>query len=220
MEPLDLVPRRLVVSVEDLAPLTVAQGSRPARRVNDVREQDSGQHTIHVLGRVERSDLLLRPRERVDVWAGRFAPGRFVRQQDDPRCERTRFAEPHIGDRRLRTEQALPATQDHRVDRDPVLVDQAVVHQRIDQVGAACDQDVPTGLILQLSDFDRDVAAEKDRVLPRELLEAVRDDVLRKGVDPVGEALVTRSRGPERRPDVIGHAPEERGVDGEELLDS
>jgi hypothetical protein len=62
VEPLDLVPRRLVVSIEDLAPIPIPQGSRAARRVDDVREQDGGQHPIHVLSRVERSDLLLRPR--------------------------------------------------------------------------------------------------------------------------------------------------------------
>jgi hypothetical protein len=40
VEPLDLVPRRLVVSIEDPAPIPIPHGSRAARRVDDVREQD------------------------------------------------------------------------------------------------------------------------------------------------------------------------------------
>jgi hypothetical protein len=71
---------------------------------------------------------------------------------------------------------ALATAQDNRVDRDPVLVDQAVVHQRIDQVGAAGDQDVPARLVLQPPDLVCDVAAEERRVLPRKLLETLRDD--------------------------------------------
>jgi hypothetical protein len=45
------------------------------------------------------------------------------------------------------------------------------------------------------------------------------ETTLRKGVDPVGKAVVTRGRRPERRPDLIRHAPEEQRADREELLD-
>ena len=47
-------------------------------------------------------------------------------------------------------EQALPAAEDDREDHQPVLVHEVVLHQRLDELAAAVDQDVAAVGLLQL----------------------------------------------------------------------
>ena len=70
MEPLHLRPDRPIVAVQELPPFAVAQGRGLPGGIHDVGEQDGRQDAIHVLGSIQRADLLLRPRERVHVAAG------------------------------------------------------------------------------------------------------------------------------------------------------
>jgi hypothetical protein len=104
-------------------------------------------------------------------------------------------------------EQVLPAAQDNRVNGDPVLVDEVVPHQRVDEIGAPRCQDVAARLLLQLPDLVDDVATEQRRVLPLHVLQRLRNHILRERIHPVGEALVARRRRPERRPYLVRHAP-------------
>jgi hypothetical protein len=87
-----------------------------------------------------------------------------------------------------------------------------VLHQLGDQVGAAEDEDVATGLSLQCGDLAQHVAGEDDRVLPCDVLQGRRDDVLGDLVHPGRESLVVGSGGPERGPDLERGAAEQQCV--------
>ena len=47
------------------------------------------------------------------------------------------------------------------MDPDPILIDEIVFHQRVHEIAAAVDQDVLTGLLLQLGDFLRDIPLDQ-----------------------------------------------------------
>jgi hypothetical protein len=151
--------------------------------------------------------------------AGWRLPRGLVREQHDPGGEGSRLPQLHVHDPSSLPEQVLPAAQDDRVDRDPVLVDEVVPHQRVDEIGASRCQDVAARLLLQFPDLVEDVAAEQRRVLPLHVLQGLRNHVLRERIDPVGEALVAGRRRPKRRPDLVRHAPQEERVHREDLLD-
>ncbi len=106
-------------------------------------------------------------------------------------------------------EQALAAAQYDGEDHQPQLVDEIVLEQRVNQLGASGDQDHAVDLVLQLLDLLDDVAAEDRRVVPVGLLQRRRDHVLRHRVHLVREAdlvAVVRPRGGEA---LVGHAPEQ-----------
>ena len=57
----DLGPGHLVVAIQDLPPPPVAEGGRTLAGADDVGEQHSRQDAVHVLGCMERADLLIGP---------------------------------------------------------------------------------------------------------------------------------------------------------------
>jgi hypothetical protein len=59
------------------------------------------------------------------------------------------------------SKQPLSAPQDNRIDQQPVLIDQVMLHQRLDKRSAAGDHDVLTGLLLQLGHFFRRITLEQ-----------------------------------------------------------
>src|SRR5207253_10403628 len=79
-------------------------------------------------------------------------------------------------------EQALARSQQDREDHEPQLVHQVLLDQRLNEVGAAGDQDVALVLIPQLAYLVRDVTANDGRVVPLRFVERRRDDVLRHRV--------------------------------------
>ena len=56
-----------------------------------------------------------------------------------------------------RSEQALPAAQDDRIDPQTVLIDEIVAHQCLGEIAASVDLKLPTGLLLQRGDRFRGV---------------------------------------------------------------
>ena len=100
-------------------------------------------------------------------------------------------------------EQALAASQDDRVEEQPILVDQVVAQELVDQVRAAVDHEFAARLRLQLRDLGRHVSRQDRRVVPIRAFEGVGHDVLRDGVHLLGHLEVAAAGGrPERRPDL------------------
>ena len=143
---------------------------------------------------------------------GTSASGR-VREQDDARAERARLDQAQVVRVDPVAEQVLAAAQDDRVDEQPVLVDQVVAQQLVDQVRAAVHQQVAARLRLQRPDLGGHVARDDRRVAPVGPLERVRHDVLRDAVHPVGQfGVAAAGRRPERRPDLPGPAAQQERV--------
>jgi hypothetical protein len=116
-------------------------------------------------------------------------------------------------------EQAFAAPQHHGEHHDPVLVDEVVLDEGVQEVGAAVEHDVASGLLLQLGDLLDGVSAEDDRVLPRRRLQAPGDDVLRDVVHPIGEAFVLWEPSARTWQNLVGHASQEDGLGREDLVD-
>src|SRR5262245_24383551 len=68
-------------------------------------------------------------------------------------------------------EQALPGPEHDREDLQPQLVDEVVLHQRVYELEAGGDDDLPVQLLLQLRDLVRHVAPEHRRVVPDGMFE-------------------------------------------------
>src|SRR6266536_691038 len=116
-------------------------------------------------------------------------------------------------------EEALPAPEHDRMDHEAALVDEAVLQQRAHQLAAAGDQDVLARLLLQLRHLRGDVPADDARVGPLGLVQGRRDDVLGHRVHPVGEADVVGHRRPGLGEALVGQAPQELRVAGEQLVE-
>src|SRR5207249_2080633 len=116
-------------------------------------------------------------------------------------------------------EEALSATQDKRVDEQPEFVDQAGRQQRSYQAGTAVDHDALSRLPFQLRDFGRKIALDQVRIVPCELRQGPRRDVLRHAVEPVREPVGVLPTGPSRREPLIRHTPQEERVRGEGLVE-
>jgi hypothetical protein len=68
-------------------------------------------------------------------------------------------------------EKALSAAQNDGEDHESVFVDEVMLHQCLNEVTAAVDEDVASRLLLQLGDLLRDVAADECGVVPLRLSE-------------------------------------------------
>src|SRR3990172_1408289 len=108
---------------------------------------------------------------------------------------------------------ALAGAEHHREDEQPVLVDQVVLQQRLEQFGAAPSVHGPAGLLPEPPDLGDNVALDQTGIVPRDTLEAARHHVLwprvergRDGVIGVGDL------GPVIGEDVVGLAPEQESV--------
>ena len=82
------------------------------------------------------------------------------------------------------TEEPFAGTDHHGEYPEPVLVDQSVPEQRLDQARAAVDLDLGAILTLQLRHI-LGHAADKDGVAPLHLLQGSRGDVLAGAVELV-----------------------------------
>ena len=137
-----------------------------------------------------------------------------VGEDDDARAERLRVDELQRFPISPFLEEALPAPQDHGMNHERKLVEEAVGQQRPDEGAAAEDRDVLAGLPLELGYLFRDVTLDQGRVLPLEgLFQSRRDDVLGGVVQLVrvrllGAVLVR----PESSELFVGRLSEQHGV--------
>ena len=113
-------------------------------------------------------------------------------------------------------EEPLAAAEEHREDHQPVLVDEAVLDQRVRERGAAGDEDRAAVALLQLRDRCRDVALEQRRVVPVELRQGCRCDVFRHRVHLVRKVAFPRR--PRLGEALVGDAPEQERLGLEYLV--
>jgi hypothetical protein len=106
-------------------------------------------------------------------------------------------------------QQLLPPTADDRRDEQHVLVDEALVDQRLDERRAAPHEHV-LPLAQRADPFD-DVVGDDRRVVPVGVLQRRRHDVLGHRVERVGEE-VARARGPGGGEALVGDPPEQHRV--------
>src|SRR6266511_1942727 len=84
------------------------------------------------------------------------------------------------------SKQTLSAPQHNRIHQEVELIDQVVLHQGADKLATAVDQQVLTGLLLQLGDLFCDVAFQR-RGVPLELVQCPRRHELGQAVHAVGK---------------------------------
>ena len=162
----DLRSRDLVVAVQQPAPGAVAQFRGTAGRIDDVGEQDRGEHPIRVLRGTERVDLFLAPGVLLDVPAGGLLRFRLVDEQDHAAGEGARVHQAQVVGVDLIAEEMLPAAEDDREQHQPILVDEVVLHQVCDELCASIAGDVPAGLALQVRDLLDQVSADEAGIGP------------------------------------------------------
>src|SRR5919197_381013 len=100
------------------------------------------------------------------------------------------------GRRQAVLEKPLPAAEDHRVDHQAVFVYELMPSQGLNQLGAAGNQNVAAGLLLELGHLVDNVAAQDRGVVPVCFLQRTGDDVLRHRIHPLSEADVVLDRAP------------------------
>ena len=132
---------------------------------------------------------------------------RLEREPHGTRADRLRIYDLERRHRVDIVEEARTGAHDDRAHDDVELVQETGPYERTDEGRAAGDQDVLTGLLLELHDLDHPIIpADQRRVLPFERLQAVGDDVLRLVVhqrrdrisglvQPVGSELLIGLRG-------------------------
>src|SRR5712691_599826 len=74
--------------------------------------------------------------------------GPLIDQLDDAGAEHLRLGEFEAPPARL-IEEALPTSQDNRVDQEAILVNKVVRHEGTDKAGTAVDDDILARLLLQ-----------------------------------------------------------------------
>ena len=116
-------------------------------------------------------------------------------------------------------EQALALAQDDREDHQPVLIDQPVLGQGVHQLGAALDEQVAAGLVLDRRDLGRDVAAQHGGVAPGRFAgrQGARYDVLMDAVHPLAEVIAAHAR-PRRGEPLVGDPAEQERPGLEQFL--
>jgi hypothetical protein len=110
-------------------------------------------------------------RELVGVRPLRFLARQLVDEDGDAITDRFRVRKPQALLLAPVAEEALAGPQDDRENHQAQLVDEVVLDQRLHELGAAVDHDVPTRLLSQLRDVLHHVAPEYRRVVPLGLLE-------------------------------------------------
>jgi hypothetical protein len=119
------------------------------------------------------------------------------------------------------SEEPLHPPHDDGKDHEPVLVDQAVLRQRVHEVCAAEDEDVLAGLLLERGHSLRDVVLDQGRVVPLEgLFQGRGGYVLGVAVHP--RAVLTRlllHPGPGGGETLVGNPPEQKGAGRGEFVE-
>src|SRR5262245_64609029 len=93
----------------------------------------------------------------------------------------------------LPEEQSTAAHED-RVNREPELIEQAMLQQRLTERTMAIHDKVLAVLLLELGHLGRDIAPDDCRVIPISPFQGGREDILADVVTPVG--VVAGSSGP------------------------
>src|SRR5258708_30369253 len=86
-------------------------------------------------------------------------------------------------------EKSLADTQNYRKDHQPILVNQIMLPQRMDQIGAATEQNVLTGLLLEPGDFFWYVRPDQRGMAPISFFPARRNNILADAIHPIGKAF-------------------------------
>src|SRR5262249_2685889 len=105
------------------------------------------------------------------------------------------------------SEEALPAAEEDREDHQVVAIDQLVVHQGLEHIGAAVNLELGSVLLLEALDLRNDVALDEVRRPPVGALERGGDDVLGGPVQWASALFVAGVR-PIGSEDVVGLAAE------------
>ena len=193
-EALDLRAGCSVMSIQEPAPSLIAERGCLLGRPDEVGEQHHGQDAIGVLRCLPRPQLLLGPGERLAVPASRGPDGRPVGEHGDSGLEGPGVDQLQVGDVGRVAEQPLATSQHHGNHHEPVLVDQVMVDERVEQIGAAKEQDVGARRLVQLGDLLGGIVSDDACVLPARPPQALGDDALWERAHLVGEAFLLGSR--------------------------
>jgi hypothetical protein len=101
--------------------------------------------------------------------------------------------------------------ESHRVDRQAVLVDQAVADQAVRDAGAAEDDQVLARLALERRDLVLERRSREPRVAPGHLGQALGEDDLGEGVHQHGHRIVRARPAPDHV--LVGAASDHDGSD-------
>src|SRR5918998_6806172 len=195
---------------------------RSGGRAVDRRRRGPGAHlgvfpyrsrSSPILGRWQRAacwrSLLLR------VGGALFGSCGLVDEDGDAVAGHLRVGEPQAPFVVRVPEESLARSEDEGKYRHPQLVNKVVLEERLHELGAAVDHNVPSKALPQPRDLLHHVALEHRRVVPIEgLLEGRGDDVLGHGVELVGDLAL--HRGPGRGEALVGHTSQQQrlGVQG------
>src|SRR5712691_8037980 len=114
-------------------------------------------------------------------------------------------------------EQALAGAESDREDLQPQLVDQVVLDQRVYELEAAGDDDVPVYLLLQRRDLVKHVALEDCRVVPGGMFEGRGHDVLGQAVQPVRQGAAPGC--PPRGEPLVAPPAQQEGLGAQRLVE-
>ena len=103
------------------------------------------------------------------------------------------------------------------MEHDPVEVDQVLLQQRVEELRAAGEKQVPAGLLLELSHRFHRVPLEQLRAGPLGLVQGRRDHVLGDAVHPLAELAGAFHGGPGRREALVGLPAHEERIAGLQL---
>ena len=78
--------------------------------------------------------------------------------------------------------------QYHRVNQKPVLVDEVMPHERPCQLSASGNQNVLSWLLLQARYLLGNITPDQVGIIPLQVVQGLRGDVLGEGVHPIGKA--------------------------------
>ena len=117
------------------------------------------------------------------------------------------------GGDRTAAEESLAGAEHHREDEQPEFIDQVVLQQRLQRVGAAPGVQGAAGLLPELPDSGDGVAPDQAGVVPGDLLQAARQHVLGPRVERCGNGIIgVGDPGPEVGEDIVGLAPQQEAV--------
>src|SRR5258708_3060445 len=109
------------------------------------------------------------------------------------------------------TEETLPAAQGYRIDHESIFVDESPRVKRVDQLAAAENQDILTGLLLQPGQFFRQITRDQ-RGIPCHFTEGRGPAIFGQPFHPPPISPCPGHMRPRRAKPLIGPAPQQRGI--------
>src|SRR5947209_7179659 len=79
----------------------------------------------------------------------------LVNKRDDATTQCPRLPQPELPIRAAFSEESLALAQHYWMDQQAILIDQVMLHEQIDQIAPAVDEDVSTDFALELFDCFR-----------------------------------------------------------------